>query len=297
VNDSIVQSLWEEHVAWSKTANRLKSRRTFWRSAVLNLTVTGAAFQTLAATVNSPEVKIGAGLLGTVALALIPFLSRYFLTAEDTRKWLRSRSVSEGIKSEVIAYRAGAEPYENPNGLETLRNKVREIRGWGENLEVELAKTGAPREAAPPRFDADAYLRARVQQQVHEYYRPKARQSAVLAEKFRWSEIGLAGLAAVLGAVATFVGDPISVKVGPWVAVLTTMAGALAAHAAASRYDFEATTFFATARQLEDLAEDWKASGKHAPGKEWSGFVRACEEAISAENRGWMAKLDDNVRA
>jgi hypothetical protein len=24
----------------------------------------------------------------------------------------------------------------------------------------------------------------------------------------------------------------------------------------------------------------------------WSEFVTACEEAISAENRGWMAKLD-----
>jgi hypothetical protein len=76
--------------------------------------------------------------------------------------------------------------------------------------------------------------------------------------------------------------------------VLTTTAGAVAAHAAASRYDLQATTFFATARQLEDLAHEWKASARDAPSKEWSDFVRACEEAISAENRAWMAKLDSN---
>ena len=291
MTDRVVQSLWDEHVAWSDTAGRLKSERTLWRTAVLTLTVLGATLQTIAATM--PAAKLGAGAVGTVALALVPFLARYFLTSEETSKWLRARSVSEGIKSEIYSYLAGAEPYAGTGALEMLRKKVRDIRDWGKNLEMERAKVGSPTRPAPPSLDADAYLQRRVYQQIDKYYRPNAQRNAQLAERFRWAEISMAGFAAVLSAVATFFGDPGSAKLGPWVAVLTTVGGSIAAHAAASRYDFQATTFFATARQLGDLALDWQAAGKPAPSKEWSEFVRACEEAISAENRGWMAKLDE----
>jgi hypothetical protein len=30
--------------------------------------------------------------------------------------------------------------------------------------------------------------------------------------------------------------------------------------------------------------------------KDWSEFVRTCEDVIAAENRGWMAKLDDEEK-
>jgi conflict system pore-forming effector with SLATT domain/uncharacterized protein DUF4231 len=291
VSEEVVQSLWDEHVGWSRTAARLKSRRALWRSVVLILTVLGAALQTLAATVEISLVKMAAGALGTVALALVPFLARSFLTAEDTRKWLRARSVSEGIKSEIFTYRAAAEPYVGPDALERLRKKTRDIRDWGKSLELERARDGSPTQPAPPSLDADAYLQRRAYQQVNEYYRPKAKQNAELAERFRWAELFLAGLAAVFSAAATFTGEPGAL--GPWVAVLTTIGGSVATHAAASRYDFQATMYFATARQLVDLAQDWKATGKSVPSREWSEFVRGCEEAISTENRSWMAKLDE----
>ena len=67
MTDGVVQSLWDEHVAWSDTAGRLKSERTLWRTAVLTLTVLGATLQTIAATM--PAAKLGAGAAGTVALA------------------------------------------------------------------------------------------------------------------------------------------------------------------------------------------------------------------------------------
>jgi len=231
--------------------------------------------------------------VGTLALALVPFLTRYFLTSEETSKWVRARSISEGIKSEIYIYRAGAEPYTGTDASEILRRKVRDIRNWGRNVEVERAKIGSPTEPAPTKLLGDDYLQQRVYPQAGKYYRPNAKRNAELAERFRWAGIAMAGLAAVLSAIATFFGDAGSVKLGPWVAVLTTVGGSIAAHAAASRYDFKATTFFATARQLEDLALDWQSSGKSAPSNAWSAFVRACEEAISAENRGWMAKLDE----
>jgi hypothetical protein len=140
-------------------------------------------------------------------------------------------------------------------------------------------------------LDAAGYLKARVEEQIERYYRPKARLNANRAEQFRWVETGLAAAAALLGAYASF---SESAAWGQWVAVLTTIGGSVSAHAAAGRYDFQATTFFATAKQLQDLTNGWRASGKPASSPEWSAFVRSCEEVISAENRGWMAKLDQN---
>jgi len=295
MSETTFQTCWHEHDAWSATANRLKASRDRYRTVVLFLTIAGAALSTFAAGSTGPAARTAAGIAGAAALAVVPFLTRYFLSAEKTRNWLRARSISEGIKSEIYLCRAGAEPYDGPKALATLTQKVREIRDWGKTLEIERARTIVPDRPAPPPLDPASYIANRVRQQIDKYYRPKARQFAVRSEQFRQAEIILAASAAVLGAVATYFGDSGLKMLGPWVAVLTTIGGSIAAHAAASRFDFQATTFYATARQLEDLIQDWESSGKTAPGKEWSGFVHGCEEAISAENRGWMAKLDENA--
>ena len=290
----ILQQLWDEHVAWSAAADKLKSRLTTARKIALTLTIAGAALQTLAVTWNGARFAVG--MAGTVALALVPFIGGYFLTAADTRRWLRARSISEAIKSEFFRFRASADPYHEDGALDRLLRKVREIRKWGEDMEVVRSRAAFTPGDPPPSLDAAAYLQRRIAQQVSQYYRPKAKQNASLAEQFRFVQILLAGIAAVLSALATFLSGNTSGTAsafGPWVAVVTTIGGSLAAHAAAARYEFQATTFSATARQLEDLSQDWQSSKKASPSPEWSAFVRDCEEVISAENRGWMAKLDD----
>jgi hypothetical protein len=287
VSDEIVRDLWNERSAWSATADKIKSDLVRWRAIALAATIGGAALQTLAASIAVPKSPVGAA--GVVLLALVPFVRVRFLAPEQNKKWLRSRSVAEGMKSEIFLYRAGAEPYTGATALDRLRKKVREIEGWGKGLESDLARATPQNSPAPPELDSTAYLARRVNQQIDSYYRPKAKLNATRAEQFRWAETALAGLAALLGAWASFSGVA---GVGPWVAVLTTVGGGITAHSAAGRYDFQATTYFATARQLKDLENDWLASGKTAPSKEWSDFVQSCEEVISAENRGWMAKLD-----
>lgn len=287
--DKIVQDFWDEHVAWSVTADRLKSRRVLWRTVALILTVAGAALETWASAISAPKSAIG--LVGFVSLAFVPFITARFLTPERTRNWLRARSISEAIKSEVFCYRAAADPYAGQDAIEKLDQKVQEIQSWGKELELERARAAAEPSQAPPALDSAGYIRTRVDEQNSMYYRPKAKLNATRAEQFRWVETAFAGLAALFGAYASFTG---SKALGPWVAVLTTSGGSISAHAAASRYDFQATTFFATARQLQDLTHGWQASQHAVPSKEWSDFVRACESVISAENRGWMAKLEQN---
>ena len=298
MTQQLIQSLWDEHVGWSGTADWLKARRTRWGVVVFVLTICGAALETLAA--NLPELWDGFPLrraiagAGAVALALVPFLTRSFLDPSVTSKWLRARSASEGMKSEIYTFLAGAEPYTNPGTIGLLQQKVRSIRGWTQDLERERAQIGSPTSPAPTVLDAKAYIDSRVSQQIVKYYRPKAQRNAELADRFQIAGIALGGVVAVLGAIATLQGEPNGSALGPWVAVLTTVGGSITAYAASSRFNFQATTFFATARQLQDLIGEWSASGKAAPSKEWSDFVRACEETISAENRAWMAKLDQH---
>jgi hypothetical protein len=230
---------------------------------------------------------------------MVPFIAKNFLTREQNRNWLRARSVSEGIKSEVFTFRAGAAPYDGADRETLLNGKVREIRDWGKDLIAIRARAVPPNRPAPGPLDAEAYLRDRVSGQIEKYYEPKAKTNADLSERFRLIAVALAGLAALLSGVATFLvtssGAELAGKLpplAPWVAVLTTIGGSIAAYAAASRYDFQSTAYYATAARLRDLLRDWKASGKGAPSPEWSELVRQCEEAISVENRGWMAKFD-----
>jgi hypothetical protein len=261
---------------------------------VLVLTVIGAALETLAASVSGEVGGVSLQTLaagsGAVAFALVPFLSRSFLSPDDTRKWLRARSVSEGIKSEIYTFRAGAAPYDGADALAALQLKVRGIQDSARDIERERTLAGTRTRPAPPALTPDKYLDSRVHQQINEYYRPKARENARLAQTFQTAGIVLAGIAAVLSGIVTVSGGK---ALGSWIAVLTTVGGSVAAYAAGNRYDFQTSTFAATARQLEDLANAWTASAKPFPSKEWSELVRGCEDAISAENRGWMAKLDE----
>jgi len=294
MSDAEVQSLWDDRVGWSKTADRLKKTRETLRTIVLSLTVAGAALQTAAAT--WPEQKLLLGGSGTVALAAVAFIGRYFLKPENAKKWLRARSVSEGVKTEIYTFRAGAEPYAHPDAIDKLRAKLKEIYDSAKGLDLERAKTGEVSQPAPPQLDHEQYIEKRVRQQVKQYYTPKAQKYAWQAEFFNWAEIGFAALAALLGAVATFVGDAHSsaTQLSAWIAVLTTIAGSFAAHAAASQFEAEATIFYATARQLKDLEAGWRSNKAQGDNAEWSKFVSSCETVISASNQDWMAKLDQN---
>jgi hypothetical protein len=47
-------------------------------------------------------------------------------------------------------------------------------------------------------------------------------------------------------------------------------------------------SYTGTARRLEDLVNQWRFPKGNRPS--WSSFVKLCEDAISLENEGWLAK-------
>jgi hypothetical protein len=202
-DDAIIQSVWNRQRQWSKAANELKSGIVKWRTSVLVLGSVGAVLQTLAATLPAAFVSSASAVVGTVALALVPALTGYYLTPEQTRKWLRARSVSEGLKSETFLFRAGAEPYCGADALGVFMEKTREIETWAGNLEPELARIQPDAKPPPGPLDPETYLVRRIQEQVDKYYRPQAALNAQRARWFHQAEILLGVAAAVLAAIAT----------------------------------------------------------------------------------------------
>ena len=85
-----------------------------------------------------------------------------------------------------------------------------------------------------------------------------------------------------------------------WVAVVTTLGTALAAHVAANRYDFIVMSYTGTALRLEDLVAEWRSRPARPGGADvaaWSAFVKLCEQAISIENESWLAKFAEDKPA
>jgi hypothetical protein len=72
------------------------------------------------------------------------------------------------------------------------------------------------------------------------------------------------------------------------VAVITTISGALAAHALAQRYEQLTVSYRASAQRLESAVARWKAGGSADVGD----LVEACENILLEENQGWIAGAD-----
>ena len=290
----IVAEQWRRQRTWSRVADDLKTGLLRARAAALGLGIAGALLETLAATgLAGARGGFAAAAGGAVLLAIVPVLRVSFITEERARRWTRARSASEGMKSELYCFLAGASPYDRDNSVRTLREECRKVDQSVADLEALAAEAQDAEDQERPGFSGGEYVERRALQQVREYYRPKAREAARRARLFRGAEVGLATLAAAIGALAAVGAGgpaPLHATVGAWAAVLTTVGGALSTHAAASRYDFLVTSYSATARRIEELVADWRSDGAVARGPAWSEFVKRCESAISIENESWLAK-------
>jgi SMODS and SLOG-associating 2TM effector domain 1/Protein of unknown function (DUF4231) len=281
-----VAEAWREQRRWSHAAAKLKSRITFWRSALLASAALGAVLATLATQVG---LKTGAGralsLVAAIAIALVPAIRGLRLRKDDVQSWTRVRSVSEGLKAEVYLYLTRTPPYHGADRDAQLTQHADAITGDADDLaSLALGQPDADM-PLPTVTDLDSYLTTRVQPQIDGYYRPGAAKQQRGLNLFRGIEFGLALLGTVLGAVAAATGTD---QVGVWVAVVTTVGAAIAAHIAASQYEHLVVTYLSTARQLHTLVQRWRDRGDRGP-EAATQLVRACEDTISRENESWMA--------
>lgn len=292
----ILQDVWTDRKIWSFTATQLKQSLTFWRSLVLLLTILGAFLETLAAQLHSSQADLSTyiGALGAVALVSIPIIRNAKLGNDQTRAWVRSRSVSEGLKTEIYLYLTGAQPYNYPNNKnEILSSQRDEIVRLAEDIfgQTAIARNQlANEDLTPPEpMDVNTYITERVEQQIEQFYRPRAFELSRQASYWRKAELSSSIVAAALGVLSTFFNN--SEQFSAWVAVVTTIGITITAHLAAGRFEHLINSYLATADRLESLRNQWLDAKDRGLSQDSSDFIRQCENAISVENEGWMAKF------
>ncbi|MFF0815605.1 DUF4231 domain-containing protein [Rhodococcus sp. NPDC003318] len=296
--DMIVASMWDNRIRWSRAADSGKRRIGRARAAVLGLSSVGAIAATLTATVlQTPgPLRVLAATTGAVCLGLATVVSAMYLTGDAIRRWTRARATSEGIKQLVFRYRAGALS-DGGDALERLQEEYAEIEEASADLLTMIADVHFGGSAAPGPMSPREYVRDRVEAQVSGYYLPRAREHLARARRLRRLALTLSVVTAVVAAVAAGVAGRAGTQaagLAPWVAVLTTLGGAVAAHRAACRYDFLAMSFAATAARLQRHLNRRRSQGSPTDPVSWIRFVDECEAAIAAENASWMAKWCEN---
>jgi hypothetical protein len=283
-SDAVVY-LWQRQSVWSQTANRIKAGISRARLVTLALTIAGAVLGTAASQAIGSHPTLGRlfAAAAAVALVLVPIVGRG-ASRETVQDWTRARSVSEALKGEVHTYLAGVEPFGGEDRDALLLRRFEKLMGAVGDLIKHCSGISAKAREIPAVRDVASYVTVRVRGQIDDYYSPGARRMGARSTLLKRGETTLAAVAAVLAAA---VGIFPSEALAAWIAVLTTLAAALAAHAAAGRYEYQQIEFARTADELERLLA-WRTTTGASGDDE---FVAACERIISIQNEGWMAAL------
>jgi hypothetical protein len=282
----LVDSVWGHQSLWSQTANLLKARLDRLRLVMLLLAVASAVLTTAAAQMSSLSSPVGQllALAAGTALGLVPVV-RARLGRDAVSRWARARAVSEELKGETFRFLAGASPFRGEDRDAIFADRTYRVRAEAADLLPHTASfKPVPREA-PRVGDVETYVQGRLVPQIA-WYNQRARTLAVRLAWFRRLELVLSVVAVVLGAVAA--ATEITAAAA-WVAVVSTLTAAASSHVAGSRWEYQLVEYLRTAGELGRLHEEWIRIGTSDEPDE-DRFVDRCEQVISIQNDGWMAK-------
>jgi hypothetical protein len=296
-SQQIVDSAWQDQAIWSETANRLKIQLTTWRKSAAIAGIIGAFLETLVASMTGLGlswlwIRTILALLGAIILAAVPYILKTKVSNDQVIKWVRARSVSEGLKETIYRYLLRVPPFGPASTPADLIKDCQILKNNVEDLGEDAATVSPRRKERPLTLTIDEYIENRVNDQIEHYYRPKAQENALAAKKLHGLEFFLGLLAVILGAIAgaaTATGLPELSTLSPWVAVVTTAGAAVTAHLAASRYDHQAMIYFSTANRIKGVRDAWLATSDRLESGRIAKFVDDIEHAISTENEAWLA--------
>ncbi len=257
------------------------------------LTILGALLGTVSSQISGLQATASSviGIISGALIAIAAYLGREILKPDQERLWVRARSLAEALKGETFLFRTGAPPYDAPEPASKLLERVQEFLKEVKDLPAANLSQDERRERLPEGpLSVGQYIEDRVNEQVENFYRPRAKQYDELMKFWRTVTLIVGGLAAILGALGKWT--------AAWVAVLTTIGTSVAAHIFANRYQHLIISYQATARQLEFLKNQWIVMGSPEQDPEKRiRFILDCEEAISIENSAWMAKWTEKPSA
>jgi hypothetical protein len=280
--------VWKQQRIWSQAANHLRKSIDRARFASLLLAIATAAFAVAADQVGGLSDGAGQALGAAAAItAGLATLIQRRIGTDTIRNWIRARSASEGLTTEVYSYLGRGTAYAGPDCDQHLGTEARRIVDAVEDLQLHTMGIEPDDKPVPQIHDTASYINERVNDQIHNFYRQKAPVFERRARRLR--NLGdLLGLIAVaLAALAA------ALKIdglAAWVPVVTTIGTALAAHTAAARYDHLVIEYLRTAQRLEHIRDQHLDTPADAV-----DFIDACEAAISVENQAWMARWNHPV--
>jgi hypothetical protein len=278
---------------WSQAASRAKKEIDRWRKLSLGLTILGAVLVTAA----SQAKALGSGpmlslsIAGGLTLAAAPIVTSERLGGTSISDWARMRSVSEGLKSDAHLYLTRTPPYHQDDRDQLLLKELERITVDAADLASRTERIDPGKVAVPAVHDAETYAAVRLASQIDPqtgYYPKSIVRERRGRDRAKWARLVLSLLAAFLGVVA---GATKNDSLAAWVPVITTAAAAVVADAAARRYEENLLEFSRTLIRLRTKLQQWRAERPKAADLALLDrtFVRGCEDAISTENKSWMA--------
>lgn len=278
---------------WSRAASRAKKEIDNWRKLSLGLTISGALLITAASQAKALGygVVLGLSIVGGLAVAAAPIVSSERLGGTSISDWARMRSVSEGLKSETFLYLTRTPPYHQDDREPRLIAELERITVDAADLASRAEGIEPGEVPVPAVHDAETYAAVRLAGQIDQrngYYPRSIARERRGRDLARSARFVLSLLAAFLGVVA---GAIENASLAAWVPVITTAAAAVVADAAARRYEENLLEYSRTLIRLRSKLQRWQAERPKAadPVVVDRSFVRDCEEAISTENKSWMA--------
>jgi hypothetical protein len=284
---------WENYRKAAKRSRELKTIVNRSRILGMALLIGGAVVGVLAdqSTEWYPDtawLSTTFAILSAITLAVAAFVSRYVLDSQYERDWVLARSQAEALKSEAYVYLVEAAPYAGENRDEILSQRGEEIIGkyvYPVNLTDEERYKRLPDDF----LEMDAYIDKRITEQAEYYYEPKALENARILNRLKMISFLLGILGAIIGAASTAIDGLFGSTA--WIAVVSTISGAVATYTFAGRYQYLVTSYELTARKLKSIRNAWHRLSEAEKAARKGEYVRQFENTISFENQAWMAEL------
>jgi hypothetical protein len=277
---------------WRLTAGRLKHNLERAREFVLGLSITGAVLEVLSLQFHTsyPVTSQAAGYAGAIALALMVAVRVKGLRKQQAQAWVLAAAASRSLKREMYLYRTSTGPYcdrlgSNPDATllerrDDILERVSSIQRYAVKPEP---KTGAPL----GQLDADVYISERINSAMSGFQR--GTDHFVSAQNF-WrkleSFVAIAG--ALLAVALTFTHNQSYLG---WVAVLTTIAGAVGSDTLAERYAQLIVEYQAMPARLTRIVGRWRANCGTL-----DQLVEEVEAALLQEHHAWIAGPQEFVK-
>lgn len=223
-----------------------------------------------------------AGAAAALALTSAGIVQQRFLNADQVTRWIRTRSASESLKSEVSRYLARSSPYDNANRIQLFSSNIQTVQESAKDALLDLERIIADGNPIPRIEDFASYLKNRAEHQ-RSWHRQRISDHQRAARTLRGAEISATLMAAILAAVGASLNTSV---LSGWIAVGTTIGAALAAHLAASQHDRIAASYAVTADRLGLLIETLQPHPEIANKNEFVANVEAC---LAAQNDSWLS--------